>query len=331
MNRQTIIPFKMASSISTVLKQAKALPITRGSWNVGDGLHHLTSIDERFTDIIVRHGVPSIYDVTSNRVESNIPDSSENSPFHSLLKTIIYQQLSGKSAEPIFKRFSAALGIAEDKFVEPDHILNAKIGITYVDGKKKITVNDKVSGLSEAKAKYIKDLAEHFSDESKLKDVDLALLSDDELFNKLVAVKGLGPWSVHMYMLFNLQRSNVLAPGDLGIRKGLSVFHGKSPTYFEGAAKQKEIIDVCAAWAPYSSLGCWYMWRLSEEIKPAGGKKKKATEEGSSVKSKNATVRKTSTAVQVDGEEEEREGGEESPLPSPPANMPEKKKRKTKK
>lgn len=93
----------------------------------------------------------------------------------------------------------------------------------------------------------------------------MSSLSDEELFNKLVAVKGLGPWSVQMYMMFQLHRANVLAPGDLGIRRGLCLFHGQSVTHFESAKQQLEIPKVCASWQPYSTLGCWYMWRLSEQ------------------------------------------------------------------
>jgi DNA-3-methyladenine glycosylase II len=267
-----------------VLNQAKQLPNTRGGWNVFDGLTHLIKENDNFSDVIGRHGVPEIYDVSvTKEVLDNIayiPAPTETTHFHSLLKTIIYQQLSGKSAEPIFNRLTGTLiGAAAAEsgaLIEPHHILSAKIDIINVDGKRKITVNGSVSGLSESKSKYMVSLAEHFSDETKLKGVDLSTLTDEELFDKLVAVKGLGPWSVHMFMMFNLQRANVLAPGDLGIRRGLSVFLGHAPTYFETKSKQNEIPTVCAGWAPYSSLGCWYMWRLSEDYQKqnaSGGKK----------------------------------------------------------
>jgi DNA-3-methyladenine glycosylase II len=260
---------EQATMAASALEAAKLLPLTRSGWSVYEGLRHLIASDGRFSDVIQKHGVPPIYDTRALKQNletvSYIPVHTETSSFNSLLKAIIYQQLSGKSAEPIFKRLSIALGAESGRLVEPHHVHNADIAVIFVEGKKKITVNGEVSGLSESKSKYMVDLAEHFSDAARLKGVDLSRLSDADLFARLAAVKGLGPWSVHMHMLFDLQRPNVLAPGDLGIRRGLSLFHGQPPTYFESKARQKEIPSVCAAWAPYASLGCWYMWRVAED------------------------------------------------------------------
>mmetsp|Transcript_19473 Transcript_19473/g.18802 ORF Transcript_19473/g.18802 Transcript_19473/m.18802 type:complete len:300 (+) Transcript_19473:146-1045(+) len=251
--------------IASVLEKAKLLPNTKGGWAVYDGLVHLIASDIRFLEVIQYHGIPLIYDTTTEITDSaySYIRNMETSFFHTLLKTIVYQQLNGNAAQLIFDRLCAALGVQTGEVVAPHHIINSEIDIIFVEGKKKITVNGEISGLSESKSKYMLDLAEHFDDVKKLKGVDLNTLSDEELYKKLVNVKGLGPWSVHMFMIFNLQRANVLAPGDLAIRKGMCVFFNHPLTYFESVIKQKEMSSTCSGWAPYSSLGCWYMWRLA--------------------------------------------------------------------
>jgi DNA-3-methyladenine glycosylase II len=253
------------NSIESILEKAKLLPNTKGGWAVHDALIHLIASDVRFLDVIQYHGIPLIYDTTQEITESaySYIQNMETSFFHTLLKTIVYQQLHGNAAQVIFDRLYTALGVKKGEVIEPHHVINSEIKIIYVEGKKKITVNGEISGLSESKSKYILDLAEHFDNDQKLKGVDLNTLIDEELYKKLVDVKGLGPWSVHMFMIFNLQRANVLAPGDLAIRKGMCTFFNHPSTYFESARKRKEMASTCSAWAPYSSMGCWYMWRLA--------------------------------------------------------------------
>jgi DNA-3-methyladenine glycosylase II len=93
-----------------------------------------------------------------------------------------------------------------------------------VDGKNKVTVNNVVVGLSNAKASYIQSLTEHFLDTSLLKDVDFDRLSDEDLCVKLKAVKGLGEWSVHMFMIFYLHRQDVFPVGEYTTTTVLSNF-----------------------------------------------------------------------------------------------------------
>lgn len=167
-------------------------------WSVVDGINHLIACDIRFQPLIQNHGIPVIYDGTVTEIKESeaayIPVNSDSSPFHSLLKTIIYQQVNGKAAILIFERLSDALGIKTGDLIEPQHVINAVVEVVFIDGKKKINVNGRVSGLSELKAKYILDLALHFDDETKLKGIDLNSLSDQDLHQKLISVKGLGPW-----------------------------------------------------------------------------------------------------------------------------------------
>ena len=118
--------------------------------------------------------------------------------------------------------------------ITPQLVFDAKLTIIFVDGKKKVLLNGCESGLSESKAKYMKSLAEHYLDETSLKGVNLHTLDDEILIEKLTSVKGLGLWSVHMYMIFDLFRPNVLAEGDLGVKNGMAAFFGVNRTRLEG-------------------------------------------------------------------------------------------------
>jgi DNA-3-methyladenine glycosylase II len=262
-----------------------SLLTTKGGWNLGDAISHLSTIDGRFINVINKYGLPNHYlinnnndddkDVDLSNSNNNINKSSSYvnnnntniSYFQRLLKTIIYQQLTATSAGPIYVKLLSTLGVKNNEIVTPLHIINADISIIYVDEKKKILVNGIISGLSEAKSKYIKSLAQHFMDSNKLKDVNLNELNDKDLLDKLCNVNGLGKWSVEIFMLFELQRQNVLICGDLGVRRGAAHFFGFNKDYFEGKKGNNELIKKCELWSPYSSLGCSLMWKLSDGIK----------------------------------------------------------------
>lgn len=149
----------------------------------------------------------------------------------------------------------------------PQVVSKAKFETTTVDGKRKVLLNGVVSGLSESKAKYIQDLTAHFLDPEKLGNKNLADLSDDELRSKLLDVSGLGPWSVDMFMLFDLQRANVLPMGDLVVRKGVARFHGLPETYFDNKKNLLQVPQLCAKWAPFASLATCYMWKVKSPMK----------------------------------------------------------------
>ena len=241
-------------------KKLTSLPINNGNWKVIDAYEHLIKVDSRFKDVIIEHGIPSVYE--------KVPiDISSKNYFHELMKIIVYQQLAGNVAEQIFAKVLTALNTNTNEYCKPESVLNASIDVNIVDGKRKILVNGKESGLSLSKANYMKSLAEHFNDSNCLKDIDLHSLDDDELIRRLVAVKGLGLWSVHMFMIFTLRRPNVLAVGDLGIRNGLSYFLGRSKDSFEGKKQQQDIVTLCSHWAPFSSVACALMWKIADAKK----------------------------------------------------------------
>ena len=236
------------------------IPEANFNWNIKEAVNHLVTSDERFIKVITDHGIPDHYLKTSNMLNSD-------DYFLELIKIIIYQQLAPTAAEKIAERFFDSIKLKGNQLVTPDIILKLKFEVDIIDGKRKILLFGNPTGLSEAKSKYIKSLAEHFNDPTKLKDVDLNALSDSELVEKLTAVNGLGLWTVHMFVIFNLKRSNVLAYGDLGIRNGITSFYGLPKKYLEGKSNIKEIESLCSNWAPYSSLACSLMWKIADKDK----------------------------------------------------------------
>lgn len=251
------------------LKQIVEQTQCRMTWSLHEALQHLVSKEPRFLDVATQHGIPKLY--CSDTAHSELVNGDY---FVSLLKTIVYQQLAGNVAENIFEKVKTCLLLENqsgknrgEKFLKltPECVRDAIITVKFDEkGKKKVLINGQESGLSEAKAKYMKSLSEHFLDDSKLRGADLQSLSDEDLCSKLQAVNGLGLWSVHMFMIFKLYRPNVLAIGDLGIRAGLCSFYGLPKGSLEGSNKDDTIRKLCNNWAPYSSLGCCFMWTVAD-------------------------------------------------------------------
>jgi DNA-3-methyladenine glycosylase II len=116
--------------------------------------------------------------------------------------------------------------------------------------------------VSRQKAGYLRDLAAHVAD-GRLNLQALPSLSDVEVIEQVTAVKGLGEWSAHMFLMFHLGRPDVLPIGDLGVRHGMRITYElpELPT-------PKEALAIGAPWAPYRSVGSWYMWRAAEPTAP---------------------------------------------------------------
>lgn len=169
--------------------------------------------------------------------------------YQELVESIISQQLSVKAAASILKKFVALFG---GTFPSPEQMLDKDVE-TY-----------RTVGLSRNKAMYIRDLAQHVID-GTVKFEHLDALSNDEIIAELTAVKGIGEWTAHMFMMFCMGRPDVLAYGDLGIRNGIQKLYGlkKLP---DAAAIQR--IARKNNWHPYESAACWYVWH-SLDNKPA--------------------------------------------------------------
>ncbi len=165
--------------------------------------------------------------------------------FESLAQSIIYQQLSGKAAGTILKRFVGLF--PGKKFPTPDNVLKISI------------VKLRSAGLSNQKASYLKDLALKFK-ERAVSPKNFHRMSDAEIIEHLTQVKGIGVWTSHMFLMFTLFRPDILPTGDLGIQKGFQKLHGlkklPSPQYMERLAKN---------WEGHRTVASFYLWKIVDE------------------------------------------------------------------
>ncbi len=160
--------------------------------------------------------------------------------YGALLRSIVGQQLSTKAARTIYDRLAALFG---DRAPTPEELL-------AVDPAQLRSV-----GLSGAKASYLRSLAEHvISGELELE--RLAELDDGDVSVQLTAVKGLGPWTAHMFLIFHLRRPDVLPVGDLGIRRAAQLAYG-----MDQLPTPAQLVELAEPWRPHRSLACLYLWR----------------------------------------------------------------------
>ena len=159
--------------------------------------------------------------------------------FSSVAEAIVYQQLNGKAAATIFKRFADLAGDP----LTPE-------GILKLSGEQLRGV-----GLSKQKSAYLKDLSAKTA-AGMLDFVTLPELSDEEVIQHLTQVKGIGVWTAHMFLMFSLRRPNVLPTGDYGVQMAIKKLYKKRKL-----PKPKEMEKIARPWAPYRSVACWYLWR----------------------------------------------------------------------
>ena len=187
--------------------------------------------------------------------------------FHSLLKTIIHQQLGNAAAKTIERRVMSALGVTEGSYATPQLAAEAHWGVRSVNGKKKVTLNKEIPGLSQQKSSYIQSLLAAFLPGGQLAGIDLESLSNEELIARLTEVKGLGRWSAEMFLIFKLRRQDVFSPLDLILRQGVAQFAGKTRESFRKCSRKTrdEANALAAAWSPYRSLASLYLWKTKAD------------------------------------------------------------------
>jgi 3-methyladenine DNA glycosylase/8-oxoguanine DNA glycosylase len=161
--------------------------------------------------------------------------------FHALVRSIIYQQLHGKAAASIHARVLALLPAGRASAVAlqsvPDELLRG-------------------AGLSANKLLAIRDLAARTLDGTVPAAEAVTVLSDEELIGRLTAVRGVGPWTVHMLMIFHLGRPDVMPTGDFAIRKAFSLLYRRGRT-----VTPETILRHAKRWQPHRSVASWYLWR----------------------------------------------------------------------
>ena len=167
-----------------------------------------------------------------------IPDR----PFRALTKSIIYQQLSGSSARAIHSRFLNLF----DKSPNPIHV-----NIIKIDTLKKI-------GLSHQKINYLKELSRYFLD--KKDRLDFNLLTNHEVYSELINIKGIGQWTIDMFLIFTLHRTDIFPINDLGIKKGLKILYN-----LDNLPSEKFMLKKSKEWDPYQSIASLYIWKILDD------------------------------------------------------------------
>jgi DNA-3-methyladenine glycosylase II len=162
--------------------------------------------------------------------------------YQELVDSIISQQLSVKAARAIEQRFQDMFG---GEFPMPEQILTKDVEEL------------RAIGFSRPKARYVQDLAQHILD-GKITFDDIDSLSNEEIIEELTAVKGIGEWTAHMFLMFCMGRSDILPVGDLGIRNGIRELYK-----YEHAPTPEDILATATQnnWHPYESIASWYVWQ----------------------------------------------------------------------
>jgi len=165
-------------------------------------------------------------------------------PFEALIKSIIHQQLSVKAARTIESRFMELIG-----------------ELTTASILEKTVAELRQAGISRQKASYIQNVARAFGEGGDLaayKALDsLEKLTCEEIIELFSSIKGVGEWTVQMYLIFGLGRLDVLATGDLGVRKGVQKLYT-----LDYVPKPAEVESLTAKWRPFSTVGCYLAWRV---------------------------------------------------------------------
>lgn len=214
-----------------------------------EAVAHLTARDARLGDLIERVG------------PFTMRLGSSPSPFESLLESILYQQLHGKAAATIHRRVREYYGgdpSPQSLIDTPDEVLRA-------------------AGVSGNKIKAMKDLAAKTLDGTVPSHAAIRKMSDADIVERLTEVRGIGPWTVEMLLIFRMGRPDVLPVTDYGVRKGYALTFMRVPRTRAIEAADLPKPDVVfrrgRRWAPFRSVASWYLWRacdLARATPPAG-------------------------------------------------------------
>src|SRR6266478_182682 len=194
------------------------------------GERRLAQVDPTMKRLIARHGHCPLAE-------------REFQPFHMLANSIISQQLSTKAAATIKQR------------------VGELVGVPFQTEKVLAVSSEKLrgAGLSQAKARYIRELAERVVDGRLIFD-ELMVIEDEAVIEKLIEANGIGRWTAEMFLLFGLKRVHVLALGDAGLQRSARILYG------ERRKSETLLRRVAEAWKPYRSIACWYLLRSLEDV-----------------------------------------------------------------
>jgi DNA-3-methyladenine glycosylase II len=218
-------------------------------FDIAEALAHLKASDAKLGALIERAG------------PFTLKLDPSPSPFESLLESILYQQLHGKAAATIHRRVREYYGgdpAPEALLKTPDEVLRA-------------------AGVSGNKARALKDLAARTLDGTVPSHAAIKKMSDAEIMERLTEVRGIGPWTVEMLLIFRLGRPDVLPVSDYGVRKGFALTFLRVPKTRPLDAKDlprpEVLLKKGKRWAPFRSVASWYLWRacdLAKSTAPTG-------------------------------------------------------------
>lgn len=210
------------------MNSSEALTAKPEYWD--SALAHLIKRDRIMKKLIPKH--PDIWLTT------------RGNPFITLARSIVGQQISVKAAESVWQRLLLECG----KRPTPGSVQKAGLE------------NLRAAGLSARKAEYILDLSTHFS-EKRVHPQKWAAMQDEDVIAELTAIRGIGRWTAEMFLIFNLQRPDVLPLDDVGLLNAISLH------YFSGEPVSRfEAREVSAAWQPWRTVATWYLWRSLDPV-----------------------------------------------------------------
>jgi len=194
---------------------------------------HLSAADVNLARLIARVGPYRI--VIRNR----------RSPFQALVQAVTHQQLNGTAAQTILRRVLALF--PDRKFPKPEDILSTP------------DEQLRAAGLSRAKIASVKDIADKTLAGIIPSSRSIRKMSETEILERLTSVRGVGPWTVEMLLIFTLGRGDVLPATDYGVRKGFALAYG-----WKELPTPKQLLEHGEKWRPHRSAAAWYLWRALE-------------------------------------------------------------------
>jgi len=231
---------------------------------VGEAEENLARLCKRFAAVVPKH---EPYPTKFERA---------NDPYRALVRAVTFQQLSGKAASTIHGRL---LALFEGK----DHPDPADILAT--DDVKLRGV-----GLSRQKIAAIRDISQKRIEGVIPEAKALSKLGDDEIIERLTAARGVGRWTVEMYLMFTLGRPDVLPVDDLGVRKGAEKLYRRSFT-------PKELAAYGERWAPHRSAAAWHLWRIADTLTPDRSPVKKAKAKAAKKSARKPVAKKAAKKI----------------------------------
>ena len=177
------------------------------------------------------------------KIIANYPNEKmemKNDTLHTLVRSVVGQQISVRAADAIWDRLEKACG-------------NSITEQNLLQLKKEDMRN---TGLSNTKSSYIKNIVN-----ANLSEIDWESMSDDEVANELCKIKGIGPWTADMFLIFRLGRTNILPLGDIGLVNAINLHYNNKEKL-----EKEELEKFKSKWSPWCSIATWYMWRSLDPV-----------------------------------------------------------------